>query len=47
MQKQFEHRVTYYIRDKQFKHRFGKPVTDEQKLLSVALGNAHFSVAIT
>jgi Mlc titration factor MtfA (ptsG expression regulator) len=30
--KQFEHRVTCYIRDKQFKHRFGKPVTDEQKV---------------
>jgi hypothetical protein len=30
--KDFEHRVTCYIRDKQFKHRFGKPVTDEQKV---------------
>lgn len=24
--------MTCYIRDKQFKHRFGKPVTDEQKV---------------
>lgn len=32
-QKRFEHRVACFIADKNFKHRFGKPITDHQKVL--------------
>ncbi|WP_055412231.1 zinc-dependent peptidase [Nonlabens sp. YIK11] len=31
-QKQFEHRVACFIADKIFKHRYGKPVQDHQKV---------------
>ena len=32
-QKQFEHRVVCFLKDKSFKHRYGKPVTDKQRTL--------------
>ena len=35
--KEFEHRVANFIADKDFKHRYGTPVTDEQKVLISAV----------
>lgn len=35
--KEFEHRVVNFIADKDYRHRYNKPVTDEQKVLIAAV----------
>lgn len=36
-QKQFEHRVTCFITDKSFKHRHGKQISDEQRVVIASI----------